>query len=202
MTVEHSTLTGSSLHENKGAASASDDYVATVTSGATVWKKLTASNLTTTGNSFGGQLLHVQDVKASGTAGQSIASANNIRVLNTVKTNEITSASLASNQVTLPAGTYYVDAWASSYAAGATRLYWWNVGAGTIVATGQSAYQNPSSIDVGFCTVRGRFTIVGSTIFELRQHTSSPGAGSTGGFANSLTGNGEIYVDVSIWKVA
>lgn len=44
----HSALTGSNLHENKGVASASDNYVATATSGATVWKKITAANVDTT----------------------------------------------------------------------------------------------------------------------------------------------------------
>lgn len=46
--AEHSTLTGSELHENKGAASASNDTVATATAGATVWKKLTTANLDST----------------------------------------------------------------------------------------------------------------------------------------------------------
>lgn len=36
----HSTLTGSELHENKGAASAADNTVASATSGATVWRKV------------------------------------------------------------------------------------------------------------------------------------------------------------------
>jgi hypothetical protein len=45
--ADHSSLTGAELHENKGAAAASDDQVATVTSGATVWKKLTTDNLDT-----------------------------------------------------------------------------------------------------------------------------------------------------------
>jgi hypothetical protein len=40
----HKDLTGTELHENKGAAAAANDDVATVTSGATVWKKLTAAN--------------------------------------------------------------------------------------------------------------------------------------------------------------
>lgn len=34
----HSTLTGSELHENKGAATATDNTVASATGGATVWR--------------------------------------------------------------------------------------------------------------------------------------------------------------------
>lgn len=44
----HSTMAGSNLHENKGVASASNDFVATATSGATVWKKITSANIDAT----------------------------------------------------------------------------------------------------------------------------------------------------------
>jgi hypothetical protein len=43
----HSALTGSELHENKGAAAASDNTVASVTSGATVWRKVNTDMLDT-----------------------------------------------------------------------------------------------------------------------------------------------------------
>jgi hypothetical protein len=60
-TISHKNLSGNQLHENKGASTATDDHVATAASGATVWQKLTHANLTTTGNPFGAQLLHVRD---------------------------------------------------------------------------------------------------------------------------------------------
>ena len=44
----HSSLADAELHENKGVSSASDNTVATATSGATVWKKITSSNIDTT----------------------------------------------------------------------------------------------------------------------------------------------------------
>lgn len=43
----HSALTGSELHENKGVASASDNTVASATSGATVWRKVNANMIDT-----------------------------------------------------------------------------------------------------------------------------------------------------------
>lgn len=46
--AEHSTLTGANLHENKGVASATDNTVASATSGATVWRKVNANMLDTT----------------------------------------------------------------------------------------------------------------------------------------------------------
>jgi hypothetical protein len=44
---EHSSLTGSDLHENKGVDSAADDTVASATSNATVWRKVNSSMVDT-----------------------------------------------------------------------------------------------------------------------------------------------------------
>jgi YbbR domain-containing protein len=47
MTIYHKDITETNLHENKGVSAASDNFVATATSGATVWKKLTTDHLST-----------------------------------------------------------------------------------------------------------------------------------------------------------
>lgn len=47
MSIQHSAIVDASRHENKGADAASNDTVATITSHATVWKKLTVANLDT-----------------------------------------------------------------------------------------------------------------------------------------------------------
>lgn len=44
--VEHSTLTGSDLHEPKGVSSAADGQVATASSSAVSWTKIGATNIT------------------------------------------------------------------------------------------------------------------------------------------------------------
>jgi hypothetical protein len=44
---EHSSLTGSDLHENKGVDSAADNTVASATSNATVWRKVNSSMVDT-----------------------------------------------------------------------------------------------------------------------------------------------------------
>ena len=55
--------------------------------------------------------LHIQDQKPQGTNGGTFTSgAWRTRDLNTVLTNTITGASLSANQITLPAGKYYVEA--------------------------------------------------------------------------------------------
>ena len=44
---QHKDLTGTDLHENKGVATASDNFVATALSGATVWQKIATNNIDT-----------------------------------------------------------------------------------------------------------------------------------------------------------
>lgn len=207
--VEHSTLTTTNLHENKGVSTATDNTVATAVSSATVWAKLTAANLTGTGNSFGAQLFHIRDQVSSGTGGQTFTTNTwNTRRLQTSVTNEIGSASLASNQIILPAGTYFIEAKAiwnngSSFGVkGQLRLR--NITDATTTLTGQShnfTYSG-SGITVGLNmlqSLQGRFTIAGSKTFELQQWAGSA-SNMTGGSATS-SGENETYADVLIWKV-
>lgn len=223
--VQHSALTGASLHENKGVAAASANTVATAPSGATVWAKLTAANLTSTGNPFGGQLLHIRNEQTAGTNGASITiNTWQTRVLNTVKTNEITSASLASNQITLPAGTYFVEAYAPTYMRMASS------GADTVVKATMKLYNTTSSTDVlagipsagwefydttsagttvsANCPVhslRGRFTLSGTSVLDVRNYVAANQSSSVVTSTEGLPGgNGstEVYADVLIYKVA
>lgn len=223
MTVAHKTLTETELHENKGASTATDDFVATVTSGATVWKKLTSSNLTTTGNPFGSQLLHVRQVETSGTTGTTMTNATwNTRTLNSVVTNEITSASLTSNQLSLPAGTYFIDAELvctlhtstnQSTASSTDRPRLYNVtGAATLVSGVNSSMTMTTTGSTGAVQgdfaintsrpLRGRFTLAGTTTIAVQHYFSiSGGAVVKTGTALS-SGESEVYSDVLIWKVA
>ena len=197
MTVAHSSLTGSNLHENKGVAAATDNFVATATTGATVWQKLTAANLTGTGNPFGGQLLHVQQQQTSGTdGGASTAGTWVKRVLNTTLTNEIASASVGSDQITLPAGTYYIEAHAPSYNTGpcVTRLRNVTDSTDTLIGTAE-----PTSVAHQRSVTSGRFIIAGTKTFEFQMRTNAS-SGSGFGHASSQ-GVTEVYTDVKIWKV-
>jgi hypothetical protein len=203
--VAHSTLTGSDLHENKGVAAATDDFVATATSSATVWKKLTASNLTGTGNSFGAQLLHVREQQNNGVTSTwtPVAGTFVTRVLNTELTNEISSASLASNQISLPAGTYFAEA--AGVSASATggnftsqlRLY--NITDSAILILGiGSRPGNASVTQSNECSLRGRFTLSGTKTVALQHYVSSGGTAPV----TCASGQSEVYAELLIWKVA
>lgn len=198
--LEHSVLTTTNLHENKGVSTASSNTVATAVAGATVWAKLTADNLTGTGNSFGAQLLHVQDQKSAGTGGGSFTSGSwQTRVLNTTLTNEIASSSVAANQITLPAGTYYAEAYGTAYTVGWNKVRFRNISDGTSTIVGSTSKSDAGAFSNITSQLAGRFTIAGSKVFEL-QHYCQNTVGNGFGFPSS-TGEVEVYADVRIWKV-
>lgn len=202
-TKAHKNLTGTDLHENKGASSASDDYVATVTSGATVWKKLTASNLTGTGNPFGGQLYHIREQRASGTSSTYSPSAStwNTVPLNTELTTEISGASLASSQITLPAGTFHIEAVIEVFGVNRqpkARIRNITDGATLVVGINQRS-RGSDGYSTGVSNpamARGRFTLASSKVVEFQVYNDNGPAQAVS------SGEVEVYGDVLIWKVA
>jgi hypothetical protein len=97
------------------------------------------------GGIFESALLHVQDQKSQGTNGGSAGdNATVTRDLNTVLTNEITGASLGSNRVTLPSGTYYISAKAPASHCNSHQIFWYNYTDSSIVLTGQNSFNSTS----------------------------------------------------------
>jgi hypothetical protein len=146
------------------------------------------------------QVLWVNDEKASGTpGGDGAQGAYVVRVLNTVKKNSITGATVASNQITLPAGTYRLDVIAPS-AVTSHKVYFYNVTDGATVAGGSSQYSTNGGNTLSIIG-RSEFTIAGAKTFEVRHwigtNTASFGLGSP-----SNTGQAEVFTQVFIEKVS
>ena len=149
-------------------------------------------------------LLHVRDEKATTVEGGTPSAGVNNRNLNTVLTNEITGASLSSNQIILPTGTYEITAMAPCYRGALHRAFLYNVtdAAVEIVGgnnfarevAGDDAHQNKSP-------VRGRFTITAEKTFELRHQIASTNGGTSG--LGKAVGEGpvEVYSDVQIREI-
>jgi hypothetical protein len=149
---------------------------------------------------FSARLLHVRDEKASGTAGGSSAATTwNVRALNTVMVNEIPGASLASDQITLPAGTYFIDAQAPAGGVAAHQLRLRNVtdSSNILVGASASAFSNTAADAV----LGGRFTLAASKVVRLEHYTNTSAA-TTGLGSAASSGVAEVYADVKIWKVA
>ena len=145
-------------------------------------------------------VLHVQDQKASSTAGGTSSAGMNIRVLNTIRTNTITGASLASNQITLPAGSYKITASAPAFKSAGHRIYLYNTTDVADEVLGVSCYSATADIMTTHSLMTETFTIAGTKVFELRHSIFS--AFTTNGLGvGAVDGKVEIYADVFIEKI-
>ena len=142
--------------------------------------------------------MQVQEQYNSGTNGPFIPNAWTKRSLNTVVTNTISGASLASNQITLPAGTYYIEVDATMLSGGPTRNALYNVTDATYAAYGINGFGNGGGEDQGSSgsPLAQTFTISAQKVFEFRSRTSDSGYC----YANAYSVP-EICSDVRIWKL-
>lgn len=149
-------------------------------------------------------VFHAYEEQPSGTAGGgSTAGTWAKRVLNTTKLNSITGASLASNEITLPAGTYDINASAPTYDdttfGSAIRLF--NVTDSTTILLGSSQWTTANG-EVR-CFVQGRFTLAAQknvAIYSWHSNTqASNGLGVNAGLAGSVANH---FTDIFVRKVS
>ena len=147
-------------------------------------------------------LLHIRHELASGTDGGAAAATTwNTRTLNTVVTNEIAGASLASNKITLPAGVYDFDVIAFFYATDTNRLALYNETDAAFLFYDMNAYGQGAVNVANATTLRCRLTHAAAKDIYLKHYTNGA-TGPTGfGLKMSLAGINEVYVDVKITQV-
>ena len=110
-------------------------------------------------------LLEVVHEETSGTSGGTATSGSfQTRTLNTVKTNEITGASLSSNQITLPSGTYFCDAVAPCYSINHHKSLLYNVTDATEVLFGTNSISS-----IGMIVSKG-FLIIAPVITSMHDN--------------------------------
>ena len=148
-------------------------------------------------------VMHVQDQKTAGTHGGTFTSgAWRTRDLNTVLTNTITGASLASNQITLPAGTYKITTYAPAFQVNRHGTYFYNITDSKAELLSHSAIDCLEAESNAF--MLGIITITGTKVFEVQHKCQS--TFSTYGFGvelnSSLAWDHETYTDVFIEKLA
>jgi len=137
-----------------------------------------------------------RDLKNSSTAGGTFTSgAWRTRDINDTQYNGITGASIASNQITLAAGSYFITVTAMAYEVAGNQVRLQNITDSTTTITGQSAYASGSSEG----NLSGYFTIAGSKVFEVQHRSQNTRAAI--GFGVDNTFNDNYYTIVSIAKV-
>ena len=146
-------------------------------------------------------LLHVQDEKAQNTQGGTFtAGAPRTRVLNTVATNEISGASLASNQATLPIGTYWAEWSAPAWAVSRHQSLLYDTTGSAVLGLGMSMLIAGTNASVNTSNGCARFTLSVESVLEL-QHEGQ-GTKATDGFGIAANHTTEVYSILKIWKVS
>jgi hypothetical protein len=144
-------------------------------------------------------VMHVQDQKPSGTGTGTSSTGVNVRTLNFEVRNEIAGASLNSNQITLPAGEYSIEAEAPMYGSGGTtssKLRLYCVTTASYVIEGTSTYVISSGSEN--CSLSGNLVTTSQQVFELHHYMSTGGLNNLGVNANQGT---EVYADLKITKI-
>ena len=158
---------------------------------------------TVSGTTFGSALFHVRDEKSAGTNGGSGSTSFTKVTLNTVMTNEISGASISSDVITLPSGTYYIIANVIGNYCGMLKSKLRNTSDSTDTLIGSTVKppdqgsDSQGSVD---SFVIGRFTIAAQKNFELQRRVDSAYTHAGGYAANH--GVVEVYCQCQIWKVA
>lgn len=155
-------------------------------------------------------VMHLQYQVAAGSSGGSASqNAWTTRPINTVITNQITGASLSSNQVTLPVGIYKINAkqvftfYSNGQNGGRTAIY--NVSDSEFIVAGitmnATTNQGDGTQYTDISTARALFEVSGSSkIIDFRYFFNSS-AGSLGVAMNAGSSENEVFVDVWIEKV-
>ena len=149
---------------------------------------------------FEGRLLHVRDEKGPTTNGGSSSVGDNTRDLNTVLTNEISGATLSSNQITLPSGVYYISASVPAYQSDRHRAFLYNVTDSSDELIGSSALAREVENHHNHSFIKGRFFISSSKTFEIRQYFQKQNS-DVGYGISTQDGRSTVYTEVEIWKV-
>ena len=142
-------------------------------------------------------LFQAVDEKPFGTPGGSVPVGNTLRTLNTVRVNEF-GAVLASNAVTLLAGTYWIEASAPAYAVGRHKLYLRNDTLADLAINGSSEYVSADNQSRSF--LAGRVVVPSTQQFSLRHYVQNTVANQGLGVETN-TNIPEVYTELKIWKL-
>lgn len=155
-------------------------------------------------------LLHVREEQAANTA--STASLTNNAwttcTLNTTRTNEINSASLTSDQISLPAGTYYAKIKTPAPQSGASAVVYKTrlrniTDSSTLLVSQTIGWSGGGAAGSSLLVeAEGRFTISGTKTIAVQFYHNLSGASKLGGNISTGYSETEVYAELFIWRVA
>ena len=141
----------------------------------------------------------IEDRKTQNTQGGGFTSgADQIRTLTQISEDTNSLARLASNQFTLPAGTYRYDISAPAYNVGSHQAMLWTVTGGAVIRRGSTEYSQTGADATMSCSrIRGRMGLRSAETFEVRHRCQS--TRGTAGFCVAANFGYEVYTVVDLW---
>lgn len=148
-----------------------------------------------------GKTAQFEDQKTSNTPGGTFTSgAWRTRELNTTVTNTISGCSLASNQITLPAGSYFVIASAPGYSVNYHQMRLYNATDAAAIMTGSNEYTSVGDYPLTQSRVFTFFTLSGTKAIEVQHQCGTTKATNGFGVANAF--GTEKYTNILLGKVS
>jgi hypothetical protein len=142
----------------------------------------------------------VSDVKAASTnGGTATAGSWETRTINTEDTDTASIASISSNQVTLPEGTYYMSASAPAHQVQDHQIRLYDATGAAVLLLGSSDRAMDTDASVTRSCVGGKFTIAGSSAIEVQHRVAATKATTGYGVGNSWGNN--VYTTAEFWRV-
>lgn len=163
---------------------------------------LTAASLNANFSAVSSSFATFNETQANGTdGGASVATTWTTRVLNTTVINGITGASLATNQVTLPAGTYTVTVFSPLRNTNLTKIRLYNITDSAIIQVGQNCNFDSAGSVGAVATLQAQFTLAASKALAVQYYCQS--AVATFGLGRAISAStSEIYTSIQIQKIA
>ena len=147
-------------------------------------------------------LFIAEDVKAYNVDGGTFTqAADQTRDLNTVQHNTIVDASLAADQITLPAGTYEASWACPAFHVNSHWSWLYNVTGVATLILGSAAYANTGGNDFNATFGNGVFTISVESVLEFRHRCAVTQASDGFGVATGVAGFDSIYTQIRIEKI-
>lgn len=144
--------------------------------------------------------VYVLDEQNTGVDGGSSSTSWADRAFNTKKVDTAGIATLSGNAVTLPAGTYRVQARAPGYKCGGFMAQLWNATNSTIILNGSAARAGTGDDTQVDSHIIGMFTIADAKAIKVIQLCES--LQSSNGFGKACGGSKEVYAQAEFWKQA
>jgi hypothetical protein len=140
------------------------------------------------------------NTQSSGTGGGSGTSGGwNTVPINTKDQDTTSIASLASNQMTLPSGTYQIRSFCPFSRTDKSQSRLRNVTDGSTIFTGQSLIAQNSISQDFLSIIIGQFTLSASKAIELQYQVQTTVA--TNGLGNSCSFGTEVYAQIEFFKI-